>query len=129
VNIRPLRAALPPLLVALVVGGSLAASTIVPASRADRETDTITANKLKPTSCSGLTLTRVLTGSGTITDGSQSSLILGGSAIDTIRGGGGADCLLGGGGNDSLGGDSGTDVCIGGPGTDTFTSSCETKIQ
>ena len=113
----------------LVVGGALAASSIVPVSKSGRSTTTITADQLKPASCSAITLAGIATGSGTINDGAASNLVLGSAGVDTMRGNNGNDCILGGGGNDSLRGDGGTDVCIGGPGTDTFNSTCETQIQ
>jgi Ca2+-binding RTX toxin-like protein len=111
------------------LGVALGASTVVPTSNAGRRTDSITANKLKPTPCSAVTLNGITTGTGVISDGGASNLVLGSVIVDTMRGNGGNDCLLGGAGIDSLRGDSGTDVCIGGPGTDTFHSSCETQIQ
>jgi hypothetical protein len=124
-----LRAALPPLSVALVVGVTLAASTLVPASRAGGQTDSITANKLKPAACAGLRPERDPDRFGTFTDGNQPHLVLGSATADIIRGGAGNDCIPGGAGADSLRGDAGTDVCIGGPGTDTFYATCETRIQ
>ena len=124
------RAAVLPLVPLVVfLGVVLTASTVVPASKAGRDTQSIDANDLKPASCSGITLNGILTGSGTFNDSSQPHLVLGSAAVDTIRGQGGNDCILGGAGNDSLRGDGGTDVCIGGAGTDTFHSSCETRIQ
>ena len=105
------------------------ASSIVPASKASRSTQSVDANDLKPAACSAITLAGITTGSGTINDGSGSNLVLGSAGIDTIRGNNGNDCILGGAGNDSLRGDAGTDVCIGGGGTDNFNSSCETQIQ
>ena len=118
-------------LVPLVVflGVVLTASTVVPTSKAGRDTDAVTANKLKPSACSALALAGIRTGSGTFNDTAASNLVLGSASVDTIRGMNGNDCILGGAGNDSLRGDGGTDVCIGGPGTDTFHSSCETQIQ
>ena len=111
------------------LGVALGASTVVPATNAGRRTDSITANKLKPEACSALTLSDVTTGTGVISDGGASDLVLGSAIVDTMRGNGGNDCILGGGGIDSLRGDGGIDVCIGGPGADTFHSSCETQIQ
>jgi Ca2+-binding RTX toxin-like protein len=111
------------------LGVVLTASTVVPASKAGRDTDSVTANVLKPSACAALTLAEVTTGSGAFSDSGYSDLVLGSAVVDTIRGQGGSDCILGGGGNDSLRGDGGTDVCIGGAGTDTFHSSCETRIQ
>jgi RTX calcium-binding nonapeptide repeat (4 copies) len=113
----------------LLVGVALAATTIVPPSRAGRTAQPITANSLKPAACSALYLTGIRTGSGTFTDSNQPHLVLGSSGIDVIRGSAGDDCILGGGGNDSLRGDGNTDVCIGGPGMDMFFASCETQLQ
>ena len=127
---RPTRAAAFPLVpLVLFLGVVFTASTVVPTSKAGRDTDSITANKLKPSACSALTLAGITTGSGVINDGGGSNLVLGSAVVDTMRGNGGNDCILGGGGIDSLRGDGGTDVCIGGPGTDTFHPSCETQIQ
>jgi Ca2+-binding RTX toxin-like protein len=97
--------------------------------RAGGSTQTVTANKGKPSDCSAITLAGATAGSGTFYDAATSNLVLGGTVADMIRGMAGDDCILGGGGNDSLRGDGGTDVCIGGPGTDTFDSTCETQIQ
>ncbi len=119
------------LIVAMVATSAMlgmAAANTVPASKAADKTSTVTAEQLKPASCNAITLTALVTGSGTFGGGAASELILGSAGVDTITGGNGNDCLLGGGGNDSLSGGGGTDVCIGGPGTDTFTA-CETQIQ
>ena len=127
---RPTRAAAFPLVpLVLFLGVVFTATTVVPASKAGRDADSITANKLKPSACSALTLAGITTGSGAINDGGASNLVLGSAIVDTMRGNGGNDCILGGSGIDSLRGDGGTDVCIGGLGTDTFHSSCETQIQ
>ena len=122
-------ASLPILPVVLFLGIALTATTVVPASRAGRSAQSITANNLKPAACVAINLSGIRTGSGTFNDTSASNLVLGSAGVDTIRGQGGNDCILGGGGNDSLRGDGGADVCIGGPGTDTFNASCETQIQ
>ena len=119
----------PTLALVLGVGVVVTASTAVPASRADERTQAITANGVKPTACASITVTNVVSGSGTVNGGSQADLVLGSAGADTIRGMNGNDCILGGAGNDSLRGDNGTDVCIGGGGTDTFNSTCETQIQ
>lgn len=113
----------------LFLGVVLTASTVVPTSKAGRDTRAVTANALKPSACSALVLTGIRVGSGTFNDTAASNLVLGSSGVDTIRGMNGNDCILGGGGNDSLRGDGGTDVCVGGPGTDSFHASCETQIQ
>ena len=127
---RPTRAvALPLVPLVLFLGVVFTASTVVPVSKAGRDTDSITANKLKPSACSSLTLAGITTGSGTFNDSAASNLVLGSAGVDTIRGVNRNDCIVGGAGNDSLRGDNGTDVCIGGLGTDTLHTSCETQIQ
>lgn len=112
---------------------ALTATSSVPATRADHNLLSIGPNDLKPADCAGITVTTLLTGTGTFSGTGASELVLGGSGVDTIIAGGGDDCILGGGGNDSIQGQSGTDVCIGGPGTDTFgilgLGGCETEIQ
>jgi Ca2+-binding RTX toxin-like protein len=100
----------------------------VAATKAIDSSRPIGANDLKPPECAGLTLTAIVTGSGTITGTSANELIVGSAGVDNINGGFGNDCILGGGGNDAINGGSGTDVCLGGPGTDTF-SNCETQVQ
>jgi len=102
------------------------ASNTVPGTRVTRFVTTITADKLKPSNCSGITLTTVVAG---VTGTSGNDLLLGSAAANTISGGAGNDCILGGGGNDTIACGAGTDVAIGGPGTDTFNADCETKIQ
>jgi Ca2+-binding RTX toxin-like protein len=112
---------------------ALTATNSVPATRADHNLLSIGPNDLKPSDCAGITVTTLLTDSGTFSGTAASDLILGGSGADTITAGGGDDCILGGGGNDSIQGQSGTDVCIGGPGSDSFgflgLGGCETEIQ
>jgi RTX calcium-binding nonapeptide repeat (4 copies) len=129
VSVTRRAAVLPTLAFALSVGVVLTGSTIVPASKAGRSARGISANDLKPSSCSALALNGIRTGSGTFNDSSEPHLVLGSAGVDTIRGQGGDDCILGGAGSDTLRGDGGTDVCIGGAGVDTFNASCETQIQ
>ena len=111
---------------ALSAGSALSDSNTVPGSNVTRYVTAITANTLKPSACSGITLTTLVTG---VTGTAAAELILATSGADSISAGGGSDCILGGGGNDTLQGGTGTDVCIGGPGTDSFNSACETQIQ
>ena len=119
------------LLVALIVGllpvtAGMCAANGVPTSRSTKYVTAITADTLKPSSCSGITLTTVVAGN---TGTSGNDLELGSAAADTISAGAGNDCILAGGGNDSINCGTGTDVAIGGPGTDTFNSNCETQVQ
>jgi len=86
------------------------------------------ANQVKPSACTSLNLTNIVSGSGKLTGTNGNDLILDGSGMDTIDGLGGDDCILGGGGDDIIDGNSGTAVCLGGPGADAFTA-CESEIQ
>ncbi len=109
---------------------AISASNTVPASRLDDVANAITANALKPSSCSALNLAKIVVCSGvaTCTGTNSKELILGTANAEIIQGRGGTDCILGGGGDDQIVGNGASDVCIGGPGNDTF-SSCETQIQ
>jgi len=104
---------------------ALTASNTVSESGVDDETHSITANQLKPSACSGLSLGTI------ISDGNGSTgndLVLGTAGANTLNGNDGDDCLVAGDGDDTLDGGSGTDICIGGAGTDNF-SNCETQID
>ena len=114
---------------ALTVIFALTAANSVPPTRAGVDSRSISADDLKPVACAAITLTNVVTGSGTFNGTNSADLVLGSAGVDTIRGRNGDDCILGGAGNDSLRGDGGTDVCIGDPGTDTFHATCEIQIQ
>ena len=117
-------------LVGAGLGSLLTAANTVPATHLSDSVRSITANTLKPSQCSAITLTTKLTGSGNITGTSAAELITGGTAAQTITGGGGSDCILGGDGDDAIDCGTGTDVAIGGAGTDTNTGGrCETFIQ
>jgi Ca2+-binding RTX toxin-like protein len=107
----------------------LTAANSVPVSHADRVTNTIGANDLKPSTCDSITVTSLVVGSGVFSGTAASELIIGSSGIDTILAGGGNDCVLAGGGSDVLNGGAGTDVCESGPGLDIFDASCETQNQ
>ncbi len=113
-------------LVFCFAGPALSASNAVPGTTVTRFVTTITADKLKPSSCSAITLATVVAGS---TGTAGNDLLLGSAAANTMSGAGGNDCILGGGGNDAISCGAGTDVAIGGPGTDTFNADCETQIQ
>lgn len=110
-----------------VLGGLVvvsAGSNTVQASRVGRSTRAQGVNDKKPSECSSIALTTIVTGSGSFTAPKSSDLVLGSALVDTIAALDGDDCILGGGGNDALDGGKGYDICIGGPGTDTF-SGCE----
>lgn len=107
---------------------AIAATNTVPDTRLELDSMSLNLNDLKPSSCAGLFVTNLVTGSGTLTGTNGDDLILGSSSIDTIDGLGGNDCIVGGGGDDLLTGGDGNDICIGGPGTDTFTT-CEGESQ
>ncbi len=104
---------------------ALTAANTVSESGADQDSESITANQVKPSDCDSLNLVNIITnGNGT----TSNDLILGSSGADTLTGNDGSDCLVAGDGDDSLDGGNGTDICIGGTGTDTFIS-CETQID
>lgn len=116
-------------LVILSITSAFAANNVVPVTRLTNQAQAITANALKPASCSSLTLSQIVVCTGGNCDGSgQNELILGTSNAERIRGRGGDDCILGGGGDDDLVGNNKSDICIGGPGIDTF-ATCEIQIQ
>jgi len=119
------------LIAALALGllpqaAALGAGNTIPGTNTTKYTTPITANTLKPSSCSAITLTTLVIGS---TGTAGADLELGSAAADTISAGGGNDCILAGGGNDNISCGTGTDVAVGGPGTDVFNVNCETQIQ
>lgn len=107
---------------------AFAASIQIAPSKMGVESIPVSAEDLKPSECSTLYLTNIVTGSVIITGTSGNDLILGSSGIDLIDGGGGDDCIEGGDGDDIIEGNSETDVCLGGAGNDSF-SNCETELQ
>ena len=84
----------------------------------------VNVDTFKPSECAGLTLTNLVSGTGTITGTAGNDLILGSTSADTIDGLGGNDCILGGGGDDTITGGADGDICLGGPGNDSFLT-CE----
>ena len=117
----PIRFAAYSLFTLILIGAmtAIAAANTVPSTRITSQGDAITINELKPSACSGIYLTNLVSGSGTIIGTEGNDLILGSSGADSIDGLGGDDCIVGGGG---------TDTCTGGLGTDTFVT-CETENQ
>lgn len=98
---------------------AIAAANTVPSTRITSQGDAIGINELKPSACSGIYLTNLISGSGTMIGTEGNDLILGSSGADSIDGLGGDDCIVGGGG---------TDICTGGLGTDAFVT-CEIESQ
>jgi Ca2+-binding RTX toxin-like protein len=118
-------------LVALILIGSVTAFAAVnttPATNVSHQTVAVSIDSLKPSSCTGLLLTNLVTGSGVLTGTEGNDLILGGTGTDIIDGLGGDDCIHGGGDDDFITGGDGTDICLGGPGTDAFIT-CEGESQ
>jgi Ca2+-binding RTX toxin-like protein len=105
----------------LSAASALTAANTVPVTHAGVDTRSIGPNDLKPSPCAGITLTRLVTSTGTFSGTSANELILAGAGNDNINGGGGNDCILGGGGNDNFREPAGRNstVCIGGPGNDS----------
>jgi Ca2+-binding RTX toxin-like protein len=131
INIRRLVFVVLVALIILSVVSAFAANIVVPTTHLTNQAQVVTANTLKPSQCSAITLTTVTycpVGGGICNGSNANELIIGSPNIDTIQGKGGDDCIVGGGGNDDITGSQAKDVCIGGPGIDTF-SKCETVIQ
>ncbi|MFZ5910746.1 MAG: calcium-binding protein [Chloroflexota bacterium] len=115
-------------LVVISVVTAFAAGITVSPANVGQDSESVTVDDFKPSECAGLSLTHMVSGSGTLTGTSGNDLILGSSGADVIDGLGGDDCILGGGGDDALTGNDGTDICLGGPGDDVFTA-CEGESQ
>jgi len=132
--------------IVISVFSALAATNTIPDTWADQESRSVSADLIKPSECSGITLTNIVDISAGETGTSANDLILGTDKADAeIRGGAGDDCILGGKGNERqkidkvwgpgifgeegddviIGGPGNLDYCDGGPGNDTYYS-CET---
>jgi Ca2+-binding RTX toxin-like protein len=114
-------------IIVISVFSALAATNTVPDTWADQESRSISADLLKPSECSGITLTNIVDIGAGETGTDANDLILGTDKADAeIRGGAGHDCILGGKGNErqkigkdwgpGIFGEDGNDVIIGGPG-------------
>ena len=106
-------------LILFSVVAAFAASLIVEPSTVDFDSISVSAEDLKPSTCT-MTLTDIIRGAGTITGTGSNELILGSSGNDTIDGGGGDDCILGAAGDDNINGGDGDDHILGGDGDDTI---------
>ncbi len=107
---------------------AIAAANTVPPSQVDDQSVSYNVNHLKPSACSGIVLSNLVTGSGTLTGSADNDLIIASSGADVIDGAGGNDCILGGGGVDTITGGEGNDVCLGGADVDSFIT-CESEVQ
>jgi Ca2+-binding RTX toxin-like protein len=107
---------------------AIAAANTVPPSQVDDQSVSYNVNHLKPSACSGIVLSNLVTGSGALTGTEGNDLIIASSGADVIDGAGGNDCILGGGGADTITGGDGNDVCLGGADIDSFTT-CESEVQ
>lgn len=107
---------------------AIAAANTVPPSQVDDQSISYNVNHLKPSACSGIVLSNLVTGSGTLTGTAGNDLIIASSGADVIDGAGGNDCILGGGGADTITGGEGSDVCLGGADADAFIT-CESEVQ
>ena len=107
-------------LTAINAASAFAAANSIPASRLDYESSSITADHLKPSECSGITIINLIAGGGNVNGTNENDLILGSTGADNMRGQGGDDCIVGGDGDDRLSGGGGADVILGGGGDDTL---------
>ncbi|MBN8580801.1 MAG: hypothetical protein J0L96_09025 [Anaerolineae bacterium] len=107
---------------------AIAAANTVPPSQVDDQSVSYNVNHLKPSACSGIVLSNLVTGSGIMTGTAGNDLIIASSGADVIDGAGGNDCILGGGGADTITGGDGNDVCLGGADADAFIA-CESEVQ
>jgi len=114
------------LLISISVFSAFAAGISVPPVNIDAQSSTVSTNDFKPSQCSGITLTNLVTGTGIITGTAGNDLILGSVNADTFDGLGGNDCILGGGGDDTITGGADVDICLGGPDNDVFLT-CEVE--
>jgi hypothetical protein len=92
------------------------ASNAVPATNIGQFTQAITPVQLEPAECisSGITVTSIVAGAGTITSTAANQLVLGSSGADTLNDTAfGANCMVGGAGADAFNGlNKGGDLCI-----------------
>ena len=100
--------------VVVTLATSFTASTNVPVSSVGTSVQLRLLSQLAPAGCSGLSLTRLASGSGTFTNSVANTLLLGSSGANTITDTGGNSCIVGGGGSDTVVGATG-DICITGP--------------
>ncbi len=107
---------------------SLTANSSVPPSHAGRVQIPGDANQASPVGCIGLSLTNLVTGSGTFSTAASNVLVLGTAGKDTINVTGQNDCIVGGGGKDRVTGRA-SDICIIGPTSGATYTTCVTKTK
>ena len=112
------------LLIVVSVFSAFASGILISPTNVGIQSLAVNTDTFKPSECVGLTLTNLVSGTGTITGTAGNDLILGSTGADTIDGLGGNDCILGGGGDDTITGGADGDICLGGPGNDSFLT-CE----
>jgi Ca2+-binding RTX toxin-like protein len=91
------------------------ASNTVPATNIGQFTQAITPVQLEPAECisGGVTVTSIVSGTGTVNGTAANQLILGSNAVDTITDTFNTGCLVGGSGSDTFTGkNGGGDLCI-----------------
>jgi hypothetical protein len=113
------------LAVGLTMVTSFTASTQVPASSAGVLIFPGEVSEGTPPGCESLALTSLVIGSGTFSNSTSHSLVLGSAGKDTITDTGQDNCLVGGGGRDVVTGTS-SDICIIGPTSGAAYSRCKT---
>ena len=96
------------------------ASNTTPQSTVHTEVRVVVPNDLTPPECAGITVTAVVSGSGTVTGTAANELITGSAGVDDISGLGGDDCIVAGAGNDTVNGGFGNDVIRGDDGDDSL---------
>ena len=92
------------------------ASNAVPATNIAQITQSIAPSALEPAECisGGVTVTSIVSGTGTIASTAAHKLVLGSSANDTLNDSSfGSDCMVGGAGSDAFNGlKNGGDLCV-----------------
>lgn len=111
-----------PLAIGATVVTAAASTVAVPTGSVTDVSSAVTADDLKPVECAAITLTSVVSGSGTFAGagGTVNELITGSAGVDVISGNGGDDCILAGGGDDTVNGNGEVDVILGQAGNDTL---------
>jgi hypothetical protein len=116
------------LIVAATLVTSFTASTSVPASHVGTSLNARQFSQLTPAGCSSLGVTALLKGSGTFSNTTSHTLILGSAGVDDITDSGQDNCIVGGAAKDNVHATS-TDVCIIGPTSGAVYHQCVTRTS